>query len=191
MEVEIPVPPDIVNVSVPLFAVVVPESAVNVSNKFCVEVLIVNVSLFASVVTVMPLPPAIVNVSDVLSASMLDCPATAIVPNTFGKVCVLLIVISSEVALVIEIFVPGLIATSSVTEFEPLNLKTWNPLLSVALSIPYVVSVFVDDIVNSFAILVIPMFVPCFKLTFCTAPALSTTCKVFEFEVAPSTALKV
>ena len=86
--------------------------------------LIVNVSLVAFVVTVIPLPPATVNVSVVVSALMLDCPATAIVPKTFGKVCVLLIVISFSVALAIEIFVPGLIATSSVTELEPLNLKT-------------------------------------------------------------------
>ena len=88
IEVEIPVPPDTVKVSVPLFAVVVPESATNVSKRLCVDVLIVNVSLAASVVTVIPLPTATEYVSVVVSALMLDCTATAIVPKTFHKVSV-------------------------------------------------------------------------------------------------------
>ena len=37
----------------------------------------------------------------------------------------------------------------------------------------------------------IPTFVPCFNLTFCTAPVLSTSCKVFSVESDPSTALKL
>ena len=50
---------------------------------------------------------------------------------------------------------------------------------------------FVEDIVKSFATLVIPTFVPCFNLTFCTAPVLSISCKVFSVESDPSTALKL